>query len=113
MSTQNYVAYIGIDWADRKHDIALYDCISDTWQEYIINPSPRHLRLGQSTAGTLWRRENSRRHGTEKRPVALLSVNTKTWFCFLSILVPLLITEKPSSPHALSLILSMHVCWSN
>jgi len=27
-STQNYVAYIGIDWADRKHDIALYDCAS-------------------------------------------------------------------------------------
>jgi hypothetical protein len=29
MSTQNYVAYVGIDWADRKHDIALYDCTSD------------------------------------------------------------------------------------
>jgi hypothetical protein len=23
MSTENYVAYIDIDWADRKHDIAL------------------------------------------------------------------------------------------
>jgi Transposase len=33
MSTENYVAYIGIDWADRKHDIALYDCASDSWQE--------------------------------------------------------------------------------
>jgi len=25
MTTDSYVAYIGIDWADRKHDIALYD----------------------------------------------------------------------------------------
>jgi hypothetical protein len=26
----DYVADIGIDWADRKHDIALYDCATDT-----------------------------------------------------------------------------------
>jgi transposase len=43
MSTQNYVAYIGIDWADRKHDIALYDCASDTWQESIIKTRPQDL----------------------------------------------------------------------
>lgn len=43
MSTQNYVAYIGIDWADRKHDIALYDCASGTWQEYIIKTRPQDL----------------------------------------------------------------------
>lgn len=41
MSTQNYVAYVGIDWADRKHDIALYDCTSDTWQESIIKTRPQ------------------------------------------------------------------------
>jgi transposase len=43
MSTQNYVAYIGIDWADRKHDIALYDCTSDTWQESTIKTRPQDL----------------------------------------------------------------------
>jgi transposase len=43
MSTPNYVAYIGIDWADRKHDIALYDCASDTWQDYIIKTRPQDL----------------------------------------------------------------------
>jgi transposase len=43
MSTENYVAYIGIDWADRKHDIALYDCASGTWQESIIKTRPQDL----------------------------------------------------------------------
>jgi transposase len=43
MSTQNYVAYVGIDWADRKHDIALYDCTSDTWCEYIIKTRPQDI----------------------------------------------------------------------
>jgi transposase len=43
MNTQNYVAYIGIDWADRKHDIALYDCASNTWQEYTIKTRPQDL----------------------------------------------------------------------
>jgi transposase len=43
MTTENYVAYIGIDWADRKHDIACYDCASGTWQEYIIQTRPQDL----------------------------------------------------------------------
>ena len=43
MSTDKYVAYIGIDWADRKHDIALYDCASDTWQESLIKTRPQDL----------------------------------------------------------------------
>jgi transposase len=43
MNTDNYVAYIGIDWAERKHDIALYDCASDTWQEYTIQTRPQDL----------------------------------------------------------------------
>jgi hypothetical protein len=43
MNTQNYVADIGIDWADRKHDIALYDCASGTWQEYTIQTRPQNL----------------------------------------------------------------------
>lgn len=43
MSTDPYVAYIGIDWADRKHDIALYDCASATWQESLIKTRPQDL----------------------------------------------------------------------
>jgi Transposase len=43
MSTENYVAYIGIDWADRKHDIALYDCASDSWQESPIATRPQNI----------------------------------------------------------------------
>ncbi len=43
MTPDNYVAYIGIDWADRKHDIALYDCASGTWQESIIQTRPQDL----------------------------------------------------------------------
>jgi transposase len=43
MSIQNYVAYVGIDWADRKHDIALYDCASGTWQESIIKTRPQDI----------------------------------------------------------------------
>jgi transposase len=37
----NYVAYVGIDWADRKHDIALYDSATDTWEDSIIASSPK------------------------------------------------------------------------
>ena len=43
MTTDPYVAYIGIDWADRKHDIALYDCASATWQESVIKTRPQDL----------------------------------------------------------------------
>jgi transposase len=43
MSTANYVAYTGIDWADRKHDVAIYDCASDTWQESIIKTRPQDI----------------------------------------------------------------------
>lgn len=39
----DYVAYIGIDWADRKHDIALYDCATNTWQEYVIQSHPQDI----------------------------------------------------------------------
>jgi hypothetical protein len=41
--TDSYVAYVGIDWADRKHDIALYDCASGTWQESIIKTRPQDI----------------------------------------------------------------------
>jgi Transposase len=41
MTTENYVAYIGIDWADRKHDMALYDCASGSWKESLIGTRPQ------------------------------------------------------------------------
>ncbi|WP_156815558.1 hypothetical protein [Pseudanabaena sp. PCC 6802] len=47
MTTDQYVAYIGIDWADRKHDIALYDCASGTGARiHHPNSPPRPLGLG-------------------------------------------------------------------
>lgn len=39
----DYVAYIGIDWADRKHDIALYDCATETWEESMISTRPQDI----------------------------------------------------------------------
>lgn len=39
----NFVAYVGIDWADRKHDIALYDCATGTWEESIIQSQPQDI----------------------------------------------------------------------
>lgn len=41
--TNDYVAFIGIDWADRKHDIALYDCTTQTWQDCVISSSPKAI----------------------------------------------------------------------
>lgn len=35
-----YAAYIGIDWADRKHDIYLYDCTPDQAEESVIGSQP-------------------------------------------------------------------------
>lgn len=39
----DYVAYVGIDWADRKHDIALYDCATETWEESTISTRPQDI----------------------------------------------------------------------
>jgi hypothetical protein len=39
----DYVAYIGIDWADRKHDIALYDCATASWEESVISTRPQDI----------------------------------------------------------------------
>jgi hypothetical protein len=33
MNQDVYAAYIGIDWADRKHDIYLYDCTTGETEE--------------------------------------------------------------------------------
>ncbi len=40
MNQQTYAAYIGIDWADRKHDIYLYDCTTGEVEEYVISSQP-------------------------------------------------------------------------
>jgi hypothetical protein len=40
MSQVEYAAYIGIDWAGRKHDIYLYDCTTGKTEEYIISSQP-------------------------------------------------------------------------
>jgi transposase len=42
-SQPEFVAYIGIDWADRKHDIACYDCATGTWEEYTIQSQPQDI----------------------------------------------------------------------
>jgi Transposase len=41
--TNDYVTFIGIDWADRKHDIALYDCTTQTWQDCVIASNPKSI----------------------------------------------------------------------
>jgi transposase len=38
--TTPFAAYIGIDWADRKHDIALYDPKTQTWSHSVIQATP-------------------------------------------------------------------------
>ncbi len=43
LSTTVYAAYIGIDWADRKHDIALYDCQNETWEQSTIQATPQAI----------------------------------------------------------------------
>ncbi|EKQ68013.1 Transposase [Leptolyngbyaceae cyanobacterium JSC-12] len=39
----DYVTYIGIDWADRKHDIALYDCATKHWEEDTLPHQPQAI----------------------------------------------------------------------
>lgn len=38
-----FAAYIGIDWADRKHDISLYDCQHQCWSHTTIESSPQAI----------------------------------------------------------------------
>lgn len=44
MSQNQYAAYIGIDWADRKHDIHLYDPITAQTEDYIIGARPQEIK---------------------------------------------------------------------
>jgi transposase len=58
-----YAAYIGIDWADRKHDISLYDCQTQTWEDCIIQSHPQAI--------TDWVNQLRLRYGSEKLLVGL------------------------------------------
>jgi hypothetical protein len=63
LASTDYVAYVGIDWADRKHDIALYDCATETWEEYVIQSRPQDILD--------WVNKLRARYGTGKIAVAL------------------------------------------
>jgi hypothetical protein len=39
----DFVAYIGIDWADRKHDICLYDATTEKWDYSVIGAQPQAI----------------------------------------------------------------------
>lgn len=41
--SSEYAAYIGIDWADRKHDISLYDCETQTVEQSVIGSQPEAI----------------------------------------------------------------------
>jgi Transposase len=43
-SSGDYAAYIGIDWADRKHDICLYDPTTGTWEPSVIAHTPDAIK---------------------------------------------------------------------
>lgn len=59
----DYVAYVGIDWADRKHDIALYDCATGTWEDSVIQSRPQDILD--------WVTQLRQRYGNSKIAVAL------------------------------------------
>jgi hypothetical protein len=41
--TDDFAAYIGMDWADRKHDISLYDRQTQSWSQETIQSSPEAI----------------------------------------------------------------------
>jgi transposase len=42
-TSSSYAAYIGIDWADRKHDICLYDPTTQKFEFSVINSQPEAI----------------------------------------------------------------------
>jgi transposase len=44
MSDNQYAAYIGIDWADRKHDIHLFDPVTQQTEDYTIGAQPQDIQ---------------------------------------------------------------------
>jgi hypothetical protein len=43
MSEIPYAALIGLDWADQKHDVCLYDCTTQTQEHYVIGARPEAI----------------------------------------------------------------------
>jgi hypothetical protein len=42
-SAAPYIAYIGIDWADQKHDICLYDPATGEFEFSVIGSQPEAI----------------------------------------------------------------------
>jgi transposase len=61
--TDDFAAYIGIDWADRKHDISLYDSQTKSWSYETIQSSPEAI--------VDWVNQLRQRYGTAKLLVGL------------------------------------------
>jgi transposase len=59
----DFAAYIGIDWADRKHDISLYDPQTQSWSHTIIQSTPEAIAD--------WVNQLRQRYGTAKLLVGL------------------------------------------
>ena len=45
MTEMPYAALIGLDWADEKHDICLYDCTIQTKEQLVIGSRPEAMQL--------------------------------------------------------------------
>ena len=43
MSEIPYAALIGLDWADQKHDVCLYDCMTQTQEHSVIGARPEAI----------------------------------------------------------------------
>lgn len=63
MSENQYAAYIGIDWADRKHDIHLLDCATGQREDYTIGSQPDAIAA--------WVKGLRKRYGTDSLAVCL------------------------------------------
>ncbi len=43
MTAIPYAALIGLDWADQKHDVYLYDCANQTQEQSVIGVRPEAI----------------------------------------------------------------------
>jgi hypothetical protein len=65
-----YAAYIGIDWADRKHDISLYECEAQTVEHRVISSQPESIDA--------WVEELRQRFAGKRSRAALLCRRQRT-----------------------------------
>jgi len=68
-NTTTYVAFVGLDWADRSHQVCLRaaDGTRDE-QSKLAQDRPRCMR-GRMRYARVFRRENCHRPGTDQRPL--------------------------------------------